>query len=99
MSAVVITSAVNPLARPALEALAARRPRRWVVVRRWRSGRATLTLHADQCPSIRRAEVANYVYGRSRTAAAAEASHAHGSETAVGRSHWGAECRHCGADQ
>lgn len=96
MSGAVITAALNPLARPALEALAARAPRRWVVVRRWRSGRATLSLHAAECPGIRRGEVANYVYGATRLAASAEASHAHGSETTVGRSRWGAECRHCG---
>lgn len=71
---------------------------RYTVVRRWRSGSATLSLHRAECPSVKRAEMATFIVAGSALEASVKASTMFRSEVTVGRSHWGAECARCEKD-
>lgn len=68
---------------------------RYVVVRRWRSGSATLSLHLTTCRSVKRAEMATFIVADSPLGASVKASEMFRPEVTVGRSHWGAECACC----
>lgn len=65
------------------------------LVRRWRSGRATLSLHERSCPSVKRAEIADFIRADTSMRAHVLASQRYMSEVTVGRSNWGAECSRC----